>query len=642
LDLNKSSEDYKNIMILKHRGVSVGYANQKTCSGASEKIDIGSYAWVDYNNDGIRQQIEERGSLGFVLNLWQDTNGDGKADKKLASTTTSYRGYYHFTKLDKTKSYFIEIELPEGYSLAQKHSGSNPLVDSDFNVDSRFTDKLVFPDSDFVEGLAGAAILKAATPEAKQAAIGDWVWEDDNKDGRRTNWERGIKGIKVNLYLDVNKDAKPDYAEPFKSMITGYRGFYIFKHLDPDINYIVEVIPRPTLSFAKNYNSDPNSTNNTDSDINPETGRSFSIDVKEGENHLWIDAAIIYPETANCKDPVSIPDPVLKEALEDSLGTISCAGLITLTHFDYSGQFDSVPDIKDLSGLEYARNLELLRLDHNSISDISELKYLPKLQTLALDHNKIKDVSALSTLGELRYLNLQSNLLENIDSLVNLTKLSDLNISYNQITNIDALANLSNLSRLQLYENKIKNISKTLNLPKLTQLTFGHNDIVDISGISGLTGLTRLGLHNNKITNIEAVKTLPQLKQVYLSDNPGLKDLSPLKNLPGLTLLYLDNVQPTDISFLSKTNQLETIAMQNSGLSDISVFEQLTELHLVMIQKNMITDISPIVRIEGIDGGIVRISENCLDISGGQDLADINNLKSRGVTVNYTPQKNCN
>ena len=105
---------------------------------------------------------------------------------------------------------------------------------------------------------------------------------------------------------------------------------------------------------------------------------------------------------------------------------------------------------------------------------------------------------------------------------------------------------------------------------------------------------------------------------------------------------YLNKVKPSDISFLSHTNLLETIAMQESNLTDISVFEQLTELNLVMIQKNMITDISPIVRIEGIDGGIVRISENCLDISAGQDLADINNLKNRGVTVNYTPQNNCN
>ncbi len=587
----------------------------------TKTIDIASYAWIDYNQDGIRQASEESGSLGFVLNLWQDSSNDGKPDKKIATTKTSFRGYYQFTKLDRNASYFVEIELPNGYSLAQKHNpaAANTKLDSDFNTNNHFTDKLIFPNLDFIEGLAGAALIKPATPTAKQAAIGDMVWGDFDKDGIHDDWERGVPDITVNLYIDANKDGKADYQQAFKTQVS-YRGYYSFKKLDPSINYIVEVILPDNYAFGPMHN--PAAGNkDRDSDIDPNTGRTKSISLKEGVNHYWIDASIIAKtDPSVCKDPVNVPDAVLKQALEDDLGTITCAKLAGLKTFDYSGQGANVAKIKDLTALRFAKNLEILRLDRNDIVDISELKYLTKLQSLDLQLNKIVQ----------------------IDALKNLSELSSLEIQYNNIVNIDAIANLSKLYRLKLYSNKIANVSKSLNLPKVTQLTFGQNNLHDISGLSGLVNVNRLGLHSNKITDISVLSNMPKITQLYLSDNPNLTDISPLRKLKGLTLLYLDNLTPSDISVLADTNLLETISMKNTGLSDISIFEQLTELHLVMIQKNMITDISPIVSIEGIDGGIVRISENCLDISGGQDLADINNLKARGVTVNYSPQKNCN
>ena len=610
----------------------------------ASKIEIASYAWIDYNNDGIRQTAEEYGSLGTVLNLWQDTNNDGKADKKIATTKTSFRGYYHFTNLDSSKSYFVEVELPSGYKLAQKHNPAAPngKVDSDFNQNG-FTDKLVLPNTDFFAGLAGAALIPPATPTDQAAKIGDMVWGDANKNGIHDDWERGMhEELTVNLYRDINADGIPDY-EVYKTTKT-YRGYYQFSGLSPNHNWIVEVIPPTGYGFGPLHNPEAPSIYR-DSDIIPETGLTASIDIEAGKNHYGIDASVILLTNSNsCQDPVTIPDPVLKEALQDALGNsnISCSGLAGLSLLDYSGQFASTADIKDLSGLRFAKNLETLRLDHNSISDISEIASLSKLTNLQLDFNNISDVSALATLTNLKYLNFSNNKVTNVDALANLKELIDLEIQFNKITNIDSIAELSKLWHVRVYSNKIQNISKRLNLPKVTQFTFGNNEIVDISGLSGLVNLTRLGLHNNKVVDISPLSSLPKLAELYLSDNPGLKDLSALKNVPGLTLLYLNNVKPMDISFLAKTNLLETIAMQNSGLSDISVFEQLTELHLVMIQKNKITDISPIVRIEGIDGGIVRISENCLDISGGQDLADINNLKDRNVTVNYTPQSNCN
>ena len=60
---------------------------------------------------------------------------------------------------------------------------------------------------------------------------------------------------------------------------------------------------------------------------------------------------------------------------------------------------------------------------------------------------------------------------------------------------------------------------------------------------------------------------------------------------------------------------------------------------------NQISDISALVINSGLSGSgdYVSLQGNCLDINSGVDLANINTLKGRGVTVKYQPQKsNCN
>ena len=59
--------------------------------------------------------------------------------------------------------------------------------------------------------------------------------------------------------------------------------------------------------------------------------------------------------------------------------------------------------IKSIKGLEYAVNLEQIKLNENEIADISPLRNLKKLKYIELQRNRIVDVSPLAGLTELRY-----------------------------------------------------------------------------------------------------------------------------------------------------------------------------------------------------------------------------------------------
>jgi len=72
----------------------------------------------------------------------------------------------------------------------------------------------------------------------------------------------------------------------------------------------------------------------------------------------------------------------------------------------------------DLSGLEYAVNLERLDLGYNQIIDITPLRNLVNLRKLYLDHNLINDITPLKNLTNLESLYLNSNQISDITPLV--------------------------------------------------------------------------------------------------------------------------------------------------------------------------------------------------------------------------------
>ncbi len=112
-----------------------------------------------------------------------------------------------------------------------------------------------------------------------------------------------------------------------------------------------------------------------------------------------------------------IADPNLEDAIRKELGMrwgrIEPEDLARLTTL-----YASWCNISDISGLEYAFNLEILYMRGNRLVDISRLEGLTKLEVLFLHNNRIADISPLQNLTNLRKVDLWRNEITDISPLV--------------------------------------------------------------------------------------------------------------------------------------------------------------------------------------------------------------------------------
>ena len=149
---------------------------------------------------------------------------------------------------------------------------------------------------------------------------------------------------------------------------------------------------------------------------------------------LLTTAFLIQSAYFNTRNPESLfPDRHLENAIRKAIGKAKgeitsddCVGIIEL---DIDGFY------RDLEGIQYFVNLEVLASQDGYLQDISALKSLPNLRSLSLGRNKIEDISSLSALENLEFLSLFNNNITDVSPLVNLHNLKKLIIHKNDIKN---------------------------------------------------------------------------------------------------------------------------------------------------------------------------------------------------------------
>ena len=198
--------------------------------------------------------------------------------------------------------------------------------------------------------------------------------------------------------------------------------------------------------------------------------------------------------SARAAEPVHFVDMNLKSAVQAELWVSdpTPADMLGLLSLEAGAR-----QIGDLTGLEYAANLQTLNLfDNQRITDISPLSTLYNLETLTLNQNKISDLSPLS----------------------GLTNLTELDVHHNYFTDVSPLSGLINLRRLALRENAISDISPLSGLVNLEYLSLLDTQVSDISVLAGLTSLTHLDLRNCPLDLDAHDIHIPQI----LANNPGI------------------------------------------------------------------------------------------------------------------------
>ena len=274
------------------------------------------------------------------------------------------------------------------------------------------------------------------------------------------------------------------------------------------------------------------------------------------------------------------PDSITRGDIR-SLLTFSPVGywnkqVLDFTHAAEEGK------IKDITGLEWATEAQVLVLDGNGVSDLAPVANLTNLEQLDVSGNNLRNIPPLGNLTKLTTLliSLNPNLGDNIAGLETLTALDHLAMSSIGVRDISPLQRLTNLTRLTVNGNQITDISPLQRLTNLKYLNAGDNQIADISPLRDLINLDILLIERNKIRDISPLQGLIELHHILLQGNQ-IRDLSSLEewNEPTRFMLgffdifrirFSEALTPEELKIADKT--------QTNPLSYPSIYEYLPSL----------------------------------------------------------------
>ncbi len=331
------------------------------------------------------------------------------------------------------------------------------------------------------------------------------------------------------------------------------------------------------------------------------------------------DPSIITPVVVDRTQPtptgaVYIPDANLRAAIEETLGKAPGASIATEDMARLTRLEADERGIRDLTGLEYAINLERIEFRRNEISDLSPLAGLIRLDNIKLRGNRITDISPLADLTNVDWLGLEENAITDLSPLKGLIKLNGIGISGNPIADVSPLTSLISLEGIDAWRTPISDFSSLAKLPRLRWIGFGNDRSVStIPSLKGLKSLRRLEISDCNISDLSALAELTQLEWLTLVNNL-ISDVSPLKNLKNLEHLNLDANVISDVSPLAKLTKLKVLYLENNAISDVSPLKDLTNLERLDLRNNAISDFSPLeglpekifIRMEGNQGFLVR------------------------------------
>ncbi len=193
---------------------------------ATPTNSIGDKVWLDANDDG-KQDPSELGVSGITVTLYDN------AGNVVAITRTDASGNYLFDGLTPNTNYTIGFAILPGTKFTtQNAAGTNADNNSDVNPATRRTAVIN-------SGAAGTKItnIDAGLVNDDRCALGDFVWNDINRDGIQNNstGEAGVPDVAVTLKNSSNVTVATTTTDVF--------GVYLFPDLAPGTYSVDMVVP---------------------------------------------------------------------------------------------------------------------------------------------------------------------------------------------------------------------------------------------------------------------------------------------------------------------------------------------------------------------------------------------------------------
>ena len=248
------------------KSTTVTYLNgSSTAQGDNPTYSLGDYVWLDKNKNGV-QDDDEKGLAGVYVTL-KDSN-----NRELQRVTTDQSGHYQFDNL-QNGTYTVEFAIPDNYTPSPANNSTNDAIDSDGERDG--TRKVVVAKGTINN--ADNMTVDTGFYLTPKYNVGDYVWEDTNKDGIQDDNEKGISNVKVTL---KNKN-----GDTIGTTTTDSNGKYEFTGLENG-DYTIEFeTPEGYTPTKQNSGSDEGKDSN---------GTKTTVTVKDADNKT-IDSGFYKP-----------------------------------------------------------------------------------------------------------------------------------------------------------------------------------------------------------------------------------------------------------------------------------------------------------------------------------------------------------
>lgn len=232
---------------------------------------VGDMLWLDLNGNGV-YQIGEPGIPNIKVRLF--TSSGMQVDSVLTTSQpgmNDFVGFYRFSPV-RPGNYYIKFDIPQGYLIPEPHLFTDDIDNDITGANGPFTtDVFSVASNQTIDTIDGAAYLPAT--------LGDFVWNDVNKNGIQEAGEPGVPGVTVNLFTQS--------GQLLDTKVTNNQGRYQFTGLRQRLYYLQFSLPDGfefTLQNASGNNA-------TDSDVDA-TGTTPLISLAHGSTLLDIDAGI--------------------------------------------------------------------------------------------------------------------------------------------------------------------------------------------------------------------------------------------------------------------------------------------------------------------------------------------------------------